>query len=71
MPRKKIEVKEIKHAMKCGRCELSFKSMLALKRHSHVHLDDMHELKLLQEGHRPVETKFGSVFKGKNKVIIS
>ncbi|MBI2578250.1 MAG: hypothetical protein HYW26_00915 [Candidatus Aenigmarchaeota archaeon] len=62
---------EIKNAMKCGRCELSFKSMLALKRHSHVHLDDMQELRLLQEGHKPVETKFGGIFKGKNKVIIS
>lgn len=66
---KKIVVKEF---YKCGRCEMNFKSMLSLKRHStKAHLKGLEELKLLQQGHVPVETKFGSVFKGKNKIIIS
>ncbi len=71
MPRRKVRKIVIKLPFKCGRCELMFKSMLALKRHSHVHLDDLHELKLLQQGHMPTETKFGAVFRGKNKIIIS
>ncbi len=55
----------------CMRCEKQFPSRKALKAHSKSHLHALYELKMLEEGHVPVETKLGSEFKGKNKIIVS
>lgn len=71
MPRRKVRKIVVHESYRCGRCDMVFKSMIALKRHSAIHLKTLEELKLLQQGHVPTETKFGAVFKGKNKVIIS
>ena len=56
---------------KCMRCEQTFPSWNALKVHSKTHLSTLREMKMLQQGHIPDETKMGSNFKGKNKIIIS
>ena len=66
--RKKKAAKEV---VRCARCEQSFTSFNALKVHSKSHLNTLHEIKMLQQGHIPDETKMGVTFKGKNKVIIS
>ena len=66
--RKKTKEKE---AIRCARCEQSFTSFNALKVHSKSHLSTLHEIKMLQQGHIPDETKMGVTFKGKNRVIIS
>jgi len=55
----------------CMRCEKIFPSRNALKSHSKAHLQAIKEMRLLQEGHVPVETKLGSDFKGKNRIIVS
>ncbi|MBI4174664.1 MAG: hypothetical protein HY517_03390, partial [Candidatus Aenigmarchaeota archaeon] len=47
-----------------------FPSFNALKVHSKTHLN-MHEMKMLQSGHIPDETKLGSAFRGKNRIIVS
>ncbi len=55
----------------CMRCERHFTSKKALKMHSKAHLQALHELKMLENGQVPVETKFGFEFKGKNKIIVT
>ena len=60
-----------KKSFRCGRCDTIFPTMNALKKHGKKHVDSLKELRLLRQGHRPVETKMGGEFKGKNKVIIS
>ena len=67
--RPKKEINEIKNI--CMRCEKQFTSRKALITHSKAHLQALHELKMLEEGHVPVETKLGGEFKGKNKIIVS
>ncbi|HLC77174.1 MAG TPA: hypothetical protein VJH04_03130 [archaeon] len=68
----KIMRKKLKKTIvKCMRCEQTFSTWKALKVHSHGHLDTLREIKMLQHGHIPDETKMGAGFKGKNKIIIS
>jgi hypothetical protein len=55
----------------CMRCEKKFTSRSALKIHSKAHLRALHELKMLEEGLKPEETKLGSEFKGKNRIIVT
>lgn len=55
----------------CMRCEKKFPSRRALKLHSRAHLQALRELKMLEKGQIPIETKFGSEFKGRNKVIVA
>ena len=69
--KRKIKGIVVKDTYKCGRCEVIFNSMPSLKRHSSIHLKDLQELKWLEKGHMPTETKFASPFRGKNRVIIS
>ena len=53
------------------RCEKQFPTRKALKTHSKAHLQALHELQMLERGEVPVETKLGSEFKGKNKIIVT
>ena len=73
MRKKTNKPKAAKNKIKniCMRCEKQFPSKKALKAHSKSHLRALHELKMLEEGHVPVETKFGAEFRGKNKIIVS
>ena len=52
------------------RCEQIFPNFNALKVHSRTHLQ-MQEMKMLQQGRIPDETKFGATFRGKNRIIVS
>ncbi len=56
---------------KCMRCERMFPSRAALKIHLKMHSQAMHEIKMLEDGYIPVESKIGFEFKGKNRVIVS
>lgn len=69
MPRLK-KVKALR-AHRCARCEQTFPTRGKLKSHSTRHLGVLKEIRLLQEGHVPQETKLGTAFRGKNKVIVS
>lgn len=55
----------------CMRCEKQFPSRNALKAHSKAHLQALREMKMLQEGFVPVETKLGAEFRGKNRIIVA
>jgi len=57
----------------CMRCKRAFSSFDTLRVHSKKHLkrEVLDELKLLESGHVPDQSKIGSDFKGKNKIIIS
>ena len=68
MPRK---YRKKKFSIKCIRCSKPFHSIKSLKTHTKTHLHKMKEMSMLQEGHIPGESKIGSGFKGKNRVIIS
>lgn len=68
---KKLLKKKKNVSVKCMRCDQFFTSWNALKVHSRTHLQTLHEIKMLQQGHIPDETKMGVTFRGKNKVIIS
>jgi hypothetical protein len=68
MPAKK---KIKKRPIVCFRCDQVFTSWNAIRAHSKSHLKTLQELKQLQEGKIPDETKLGLGFKGKNKIIIS
>ncbi|MBI3190440.1 hypothetical protein HYZ41_01920 [archaeon] len=71
-PAKKVkEKKEKSYKNICMRCEKQFTSRAALKAHSKSHLQALNEIKMLEEGHVPIETKFGAEFKGKNKIIVA
>lgn len=63
--RKKSEI------YRCGRCEIIFSSINALRKHSRKHTDSLAEIRLLQQGHLPIETKMGSEFRGKNRIIVA
>ena len=73
MRRKKRAKKDYtpKKSYKCARCSATFSSRNKLKEHSKSHLKVLEEMKLLQQGHVPQESKIGEKFKGKNRVIIS
>ena len=60
-----------RHIYKCARCDAIFSTRIKLKNHSKTHLKSLEEIKLLQQGHIPQESKIGEKFRGKNKVIIS
>ena len=67
----KAKIRRPRFPHKCARCELKFTSRKKLKLHSKKHLQLLEELKMLEEGHVPQESKIGERFKGKNKIIIS
>ena len=52
---------------KVGKTKIGKKSAKS-KKHSKKMID---EVRLLEQGHVPPESKIGSEFKGKNKIIIS
>ena len=56
---------------KCMRCDREFPSRAALKTHLKMHSQVMHEIKMLEEGFVPVESKIGMEFRGKNRIIVS
>jgi len=56
---------------KCLRCDRKFPSRDALKRHLKIHMQALREIKMLEEGFVPSESKIGQEFRGKNKIIIS
>ncbi|GEM_PF-3070197 len=56
---------------KCMRCEKEFPSRGSLKQHLKMHSQAMYEIKMLEEGYIPVESKIGFEFKGKNRIIVS
>ncbi|MEK6888021.1 MAG: hypothetical protein AABX14_03695 [Candidatus Aenigmatarchaeota archaeon] len=70
---KKISLrrKKSKATARCMRCEQVFPNWNALKVHSRTHLQTLREMKMLQSGHIPDETKLGAAFRGKNKIIVS
>ena len=69
---KKLIIKKKKaRPVKCARCEQIFPSFNALRVHSKTHLQSLSEVKMLQQGHIPDETKMGVTFRGKNKIIVS
>ena len=55
----------------CFRCQKTFPTRRGLKIHSRAHLQALRELIMLEKGHIPIETKMGSEFKGKNKIIVA
>lgn len=65
----KAKVKSPKHL--CFRCQKTFPTRRGLKIHSKAHLQALRELIMLEKGHIPIETKMGSEFKGKNKIIVA
>ena len=69
--KKLIMKKKKSKAVKCARCDQVFPSFSALKVHSKSHLQSLSEVKMLQQGHIPDETKMGVTFRGKNKIIVS
>ena len=68
---KNLRKSKAKKNVKCMRCEQTFPTWNALKAHSKTHLNTLGEMRMLQQGHIPDETKMGSNFKGKNRIIIS
>ena len=71
MSRKKIAKKPKGIRIRCIRCNTFFSGIQALKIHNKSHLQSMKEMQLLEEGNVPSESKIGSNFKGKNRIIIS
>ena len=58
----------------CKKCDANFSSRMELGMHdSHVHMSKvaLEEIKLLEQGFIPEETKLGTKFKGKNRVVIA
>lgn len=69
---KKTEKKEKdNHFNKCIRCQKTFSSRKALIRHSKLHLAELREMQMLEEGHVPSLSKIGGEFKGKNKIVVA
>lgn len=68
MARKK---KTKKAVFRCIVCKSKYSSKSALRVHSKKHIHAFEDIKRLQEGFVPEETKVGTKFRGKNKVIIS
>ncbi len=66
-----ISMRKRAEIYRCGRCEVAFSNIYALRRHSKKHTDNLAEIRLLQQGHLPLETKMGSGFRGKNKIIVA
>ena len=56
---------------KCMRCEKEFPSRASLKQHLKMHSQAIQEIKMLEEGYIPIESKIGFEFKGKNRIIVS
>ncbi len=63
--------KNAKKGFKCIVCTASYSSKGALRTHSKKHIRAFEDIKLLEKGFTPEETKVGTKFKGKNRVIIS
>lgn len=71
IPVKASKVVKEEEYNKCMRCEKEFNSRAALKVHLKSHLQAMQEIKMLEDGFIPVESKIGFEFKGKNRIIVS
>ncbi len=67
----KSEAKKDESFNKCMRCDKEFPSREKLKRHLKMHQQALHEIKMLEDGFVPIESKIGLEFKGKNRIIIS
>lgn len=63
--------KAAKKKYKCFMCKASFDSKKGAKMHTRKHMVALKEINLLKEGFVPQETKVGTKFKGKNKIIVS
>jgi hypothetical protein len=61
----------VKKKFKCFICKQDFDTKRGMKQHTRKHMVALQDIKLLKEGYVPKETKVGSKFKGKNRVIIS
>jgi hypothetical protein len=73
MPRIKKLIRRFskKTSVKCIRCNILFPNVNTLKAHNRTHLQKMKEMRMLEEGAVPKETKIGSSFRGKNRVVIA
>ena len=60
-----------KQLNKCIRCNKDFPSRASLKVHLKTHAQALQEIKMLEQGFVPIESKIGLEFKGKNRIIIS
>jgi hypothetical protein len=67
----KAKVKKDEFFNKCMRCDKEFPNRDLLKRHLKMHMQALQEIRMLEEGFVPVESKIGLEFKGKNRIIIS
>ena len=56
--------------VRCFVCKRSFKNKKALRIHGRRHIKAFEEIALLKKGYTPDETKIGTKFKGRNKIII-
>lgn len=52
-------------------CRSLYASKAALRTHAKKHVKSYEDMKLLEKGYQPEETKVGTKFRGKNRVIIS
>jgi len=68
MPRKKRAPKQV---FRCIVCSSVYASKAALRVHAKKHVRAFDDIKRLASGFVPEETKVGTKFRGKNKVIIS
>ena len=65
---------ELGEVHRCSRCGDKFKTKVDLE----LHINDVHkrkpalnEIRLLEKGFLPEESKLGMPFKGKNKIVIA
>ena len=70
MPRKRSQ-RNPKQVFRCIVCSSVYASKSALRHHAKKHVRAFDDIKRLASGFIPEETKVGTKFKGKNKVIIS
>lgn len=56
---------------KCARCGQSFSSHTKLVNHSRQHVEAGKNMNLLKQGYMPEESKLGSEFRGKNRIIVA
>ena len=66
-----VRKKKAKNVFKCIVCKAAYSSKGSLRVHAKKHIRAFEEIKLLEQGYTPEETKVGTKFRGKNRVIIS